>query len=258
MKQNTTRKRRGIWGKLSAEPVRARLSENEWNFFYKQRVSDAELAACRLWEYARESNSIRDMARIDPDWNPFYREPFPDPWQSLTTAQRRKLSLLASVQLRVSPFRVISAAVPWSGKQARQNWLVTPDGTQRIVNKDGVEVLCAEIDWQTCTDKQILQSFGEWVKANRPRDIGKPTKRGHDPDELQASLERLGIMRLMHCHSFDEIGEIVPAEWLDKEKYSTKAECLKERHKAIDDFHSLFPFLPNENPIPFEALPGAW
>jgi len=243
MKKNLTQgsnlnKLRGLGGKS----VRAKLSKDEWNFFDERKVSNHELAACCLWEYARESNSIRDMARIDPEWKPFYQKPFPDTWQSLNPALRRKLSVQAAAQLQVAPFRVINAEVPWTGKQSRHT---------RI-----------EINWTSYTDGEIASCFKAWVKANRPPDIAEPTKRGHKPRDWRASLERLGIMRLMHYHSFDEMTAIVDAvaavKSADREKYSVKSESMKERQKAIADFHCLFPFLRNENPLSLSLFPGGW
>jgi len=45
-----------------AKRVRVRLSENEWNFD-RDRVSDAELVACCLWEYARESAMLTKLRK---------------------------------------------------------------------------------------------------------------------------------------------------------------------------------------------------
>jgi len=58
-----------------AKRVRVRLSENEWNFD-RDRVSDTELVACCLWEYARESATLiklrqqcEDACRADGNAN---------------------------------------------------------------------------------------------------------------------------------------------------------------------------------------------
>jgi len=52
----------GRLGKLRAKTAHARISENEWDFD-NSRVDDAELLACCYWEYARESDSIRETVQ---------------------------------------------------------------------------------------------------------------------------------------------------------------------------------------------------
>ena len=44
---------------LGGNPVHAKISKEDWNFD-GPRVDDDELMTCCVWEYARESNSIRE------------------------------------------------------------------------------------------------------------------------------------------------------------------------------------------------------
>lgn len=124
----------------------------------------------------------------------------------------------------------------------------------------GVEWFICQINWRDFNNRDIGNCLRKWVKKNRPPAFPQPRGRGRGETDAdrRASLERLGIMRLMHHHTFDELTQIVPVEWLNRDKYNNKAECVKERKKAISDFHRLFPFLPEENPHSFEPLPGAW
>jgi hypothetical protein len=143
----------------------------------------------------------------------------------------------------------------WSGNIPR---------TQRpsFVYPSGLEVLLVEIEWRRFTNDQIVQCFRKWAKLHRPKDVKAPSGKGHKPRDWRASLERLGIMRLMNRYSFDDLQSIVqaaaPTKSADREKYSVKGGCKKEWQKALDDFHDLFPFLPDEEPKSCKPLPGCW
>jgi len=222
------------------------LSRYDWDF---DNVPDNELVACCYWEYARESSSVRDIAQIDPGWNVLYPKPFPKPWQSLAPALKRKLSMQAVLQLSVIPFRVISTRVPWSGKQARQTRMVLPGGEERIVNKDGVEVLLAEIDWGTYTDSQILESFGKWIETSRPPGVGKVDTRGMKTGKKRTRwwvmLKRLAIMRLLFHATLSEMHKKFP----EAEKRYQSADWYRERKNAKIHFHELTP-VPTTAEIP--------
>jgi hypothetical protein len=133
----------------------------------------------------------------------------------------------------------------------------------------GADHFIAQINWRDFTDNEIVASFEQWVKAkgNRPMPVTDEPKgvrglrggRGHDPQNWRASLERLGIMRLIHHHSFDELQAIVPVGWLNQEKYIEKSKCKKEGQKAIRDFRGLFNFLSSEEkPRSWEPRPNCW
>lgn len=137
-----------------------------------------------------------------------------------------------------------------------------------VRGEGGVDSFIAQVNWQDFTDEEIVAAFKQWVKDknNRPVPVTAQPKgvrgitggRGHDKGEWRASLARLGIMRLMHHYSFDEMFAALPVELADREKYCTKAGCKKERQKALDDFHELFPYLSDEKPASWEWLPGVW
>ncbi len=138
------------------------------------------------------------------------------------------------------------------------------------IDGTGFEWLCVGIDWGRYTDTEIIDSFTRWVRTKEGRPYGsepgnltgRRSDRGHKAGDWRASLQRLGIMRLMHRHSSDQIIEIVQAglcaKSADRVKYMVKTECERERLKALDDFHTLFPFLSTEHPQSREPLPAAW
>jgi hypothetical protein len=150
--------------------------------------------------------------------------------------------------------------------------LAEPPPSPIVRGGGGVDSFIGQVNWGDFNDKEIVAAFKQWLenKHNRPVPVTTQPKgvrgikagRGHDPDEWRASLERLGIMRLMHYCSFDEMIEIIqaalPVERADREKYSTKAGVKKERQKALDDFHELFPYLSDEKPASWGCLPGDW
>ena len=324
MKKNLTQgsnlnKLRGLGGKS----VRARISDDDWNF---APVDDSEFVACCYWEYARESNSIRQAVKTvktalanqgkphppsakHDEFNSAAEKAFgllqetgfggdnitfwtgfPKPWQQVDATQRKKWGQVRPENsvVKLPPFQVsgdlIIAAVLHrqakndhelraklyseiyddatdSAKSAELRKKLSATLTPPVVRgQGGVVSFIARINWGDFTDTEIKDAFCKWMDENhRPPEFPNPSKRGHSPEkELRASLERLGIVRLMHQHSFEELTAIVPAEWLDQEKFAVKSECVKERRKALADFHRLFPFLPEENPVSFEQLLGGW
>ncbi len=172
-----------------------------------------------------------------------------------TVMEQRKVALnpnsnpLSVSSIAMSTPLVIDAPVDWADDSNR-----LPGG---FVYPDGTEVSVVEIDWAHFTDKEIADA----IARSRPKEIPEPSSgrgRGDTYADWRAKLERLGIMRLMHHHSFDDLTKIVPVDWLDREKYSTKAKCKQEHKKALDDFHDLFPLQPDVKPQSFEPLMGNW
>jgi len=134
----------------------------------------------------------------------------------------------------------------------------------------GVDSFIGQINWRAFTDREITIAFKRWITSNRsipftsqPKGVrGMTGGRGRDPDEWRASLERLGIMRLMHRFSpadlADEVQDVLPTELADGEKYSSKVGNKKERQKALEDFYQLFPSLDNEKPKSWETVSDCW
>jgi hypothetical protein len=282
-----------------SKPISNALPAQEWCFSDKERVPAAELLVCRLWEYARESAFICDASQLmrsireatsfastlsphqrdllerlnqicaAPDMDPdryFRSPPFPMPWQTLDPALRAEWSK-AWVSRPYSnwtgePFYAIDSRLSWARFQGPDsNGDGTVPSSVRQVSADGVETMLVQIEWEKFTNKDIIAAFSSWLEANEPPGVARPpkSKQGHDPHDLRASLERLGIMRLIHRHSFDEMAKVVqaalPPKLADREKFSVKAEAAKERLKAANTFKSLFP-LGDDEPKSWEPGPG--
>jgi hypothetical protein len=237
-----------------------------------------------LWQSADPSKP----RYVPPDYLPIGNS-FPYPWQQLSKDERARRA--ESVDLKMKPYFAFSRgrlrdaqAIVRTVMEQRKvalNPKINPlavsliatsvplvtdapfewtDDNNRLpggfVYPGGTEVSVVEIDWAHFTDKEIADSIAQ----SRPKEIPEPSGRGRGDAiaDWRAKLERLGIMRLMHHHSFDDLTKIVPVEWLDREKYSSKAECKNEHKKALDDFHDLLPLQSDEKPVSFEPLTGNW
>lgn len=237
-----------------------------------------------LWQSADPSKP----RYVPPDYLPIGNS-FPCPWQQLSKDERARRA--ESVDLKMKPYFAFSRgrlrdaqAIVRTVMEQRKvalNPKIDPlavsliatsvplvtdvpfewtDDNNRLpggfVYPGGTEVSVVEIDWAHFTDKEIADSIAQ----SRPKEIPEPSGRGRGDTiaDWRAKLERLGIMRLMHHHSFDDLTKIVPVEWLDREKYSSKAECKNEHKKALDDFHDLLPLQSDEKPLSFEPLTGNW
>jgi hypothetical protein len=222
---------------------------------------------------------------------------FPEPWQLLPESERqgsgKNFKPEIPVPENIPAFRVtgdlfVAAVIHGEAERVQKAQLAiyqrlseidrgmaNPDEADKLRSKlaeplpspivrgiGGVDSVIAQINWCDFTDKKIKECFCEWVDNNRPAGFPEPSERGHKLKDWRASLERLGIMRLMHHRSFDEMTAIVqaalPPESADREKYTTKAGCKKERQKALEDFRELYPFLSDEKPRSWELVPGDW
>lgn len=109
-----------------------------------------------------------------------------------------------------------------------------------VIYGSGTENTVVRISWGMFTNEEIIQSFRKWVKANRPKDIriqdGKGRNKARD---WRVALERLAVMRLLHEFRLRDLPMACPKAW----KLYGKREWYKERKRAGETFHRLFPFL---------------
>jgi hypothetical protein len=295
------------------------LSELDWNF---DNVPDDELVACCYWEYARESEFLRELrkrcqkcqqsAGVDeallhadlqkvqsigypanfflhgffcppdgvlPDALPLkpgevYRltGSFPKPWQLLTKEEREYRAFIPPHGIvdfvQIVPFqrgifldaKDIVQTVTSQRRQrdqaneqtrrvnpgltdevlTRQGKLRFPDIRPSLIYERGTEHTVVQISWGLFTNEEIIQAFRQWVKANRPEDIRKPDGKGRNKTrDWRVALERLAIMRLLHEFRLRGLSTTCPKAW----SLYGKRECYKERKRAGEMFHRLFPFL---------------
>ncbi|MGB7747135.1 MAG: hypothetical protein WBN75_07600 [Verrucomicrobiia bacterium] len=129
-----------------------------------------------------------------------------------------------------------------------------PDIRPTVIYASGTEKTVVEINWGVFTNEEIIQAFRKWVKANRPQDIRVPNRKGRNKArDWRVALERLGMMRLLHRFRRREIEAKCPEAW----KLYGKREWYKERKRAGEMFHRLFPFLAkSERPLGWQTQGG--
>ena len=72
-----------------------------------------------------------------------------------------------------------------------------PDIQPSLFWEGGGEVTVVSIQWSDFTNEELIRYFRRWVKANRPKQLGKPDDRGHKVKDWRANLTRLAVMRLL-------------------------------------------------------------
>jgi hypothetical protein len=300
------------------------LIEFDWNF---DAVPDKALVACCYWEYARESEFLRELrkrcqkcqqsAGVDetllhadlqkvqsigypakfflhgffcppdgvlPDALPLkpgevhrLTGSFPKPWQLLTKEEREYRAFIPPRGIvdfvQIVPFqrglfldaKDIVEMVKSQRRQrdmanaearranprltdevlARLGKLQFPDIQPSVIYASGTENTVVQISWGLFTNEEIIQAFRQWVKANRPEDIPAPDGKGRNKArDWRVALERLAIMRLLHEFRLRDLSAECPKAW----RLYGKRECYKERKRAGEMFHRLFPFLSRSEP----------
>lgn len=136
---------------------------------------------------------------------------------------------------------------------AQHGKLKYPNIPAAVIYGSGTEYTVAQINWGVFSNEEIVQSFRQWVKANRPNDIQPPSGKGYKLNDWRVALERLGIMRLLHEFRLSEVRNACPTAW----KLYGKREWYKERKRAGEMFHQIFPFLAtSERPLNWPTRGG--
>jgi hypothetical protein len=219
-----------------------------------------------------------DPQRIDMQRDAFVTNSFPSPWQSLPANERdfRVRVLLGAGWYPATPF----ARADWLeareiAKQAEARWdkiigayhrvrAENPDTSEveltakgklqpyeeilpSLIGEDGREVAAVAINWARFTNDEIVGHFRKWVKANRPNSLRLRDDKGRNKTrDWRVALERLGMMRLLHQFRLRDLSAACPNAW----KLYGKREWYKERKRAGEMFHRLFPFLSkSERPL---------
>jgi hypothetical protein len=225
---------------------------------------------------------------------PNYRHPdappitgsFPQPWQSLSTAERNSRSYIRSDRTTIPlvPFErgrsvdvkdIVNSVTAQLRERdetneqvrrenpklteetlCRMGKLQFPDICPSVIYGSGWEETVVRINWSEFTNDEIATYFRPWVKANRPKNIMAPSGKGHKPKDWRANLTRLAVMRLLLQFSPFQIfsQNSFPAIWETKQFSGRKWEDITKWHDARREagklFRNLFPFLPlDEKPI---------
>jgi hypothetical protein len=227
------------------------LERVEWDF---DKVTEAEVKKCCIYEYARESDYIRTAYSRYGEALKWLPKSYPTPWQCLPLDEKQKF---LPAPLQQNPFSRLSwteasallSPIPTLPKNVSFVETNPPKvdlsqilGTENAILPSGQEIGLFCIDWSNCSDKKLKTSFMEFIEANRPKGIGKKHERGRPP--WKGGLDHLAMMRLLHHYTFDEITRLVPLDWGNQSKYSENSEALKEKMQADELFRKLFPWLP--------------
>lgn len=264
------------------------LRRSEWDF---SRVPSAELLVCCYYEYARESPTILDLfeGENDPrlplshnvrlrdalrEFAPFVtaayvtgKRRFAQPWQEKPDEDRRRVCATfvpppLHYDKKAPPLKR-SLLRPFDRETCLNELGLLGDGVQctSLDTETGYEELLVQIVWKEFTDAEIVESFAQWVKENRPTDpqtkqlVGRHSDKGHDLKDWRVRLDRLGLLRLRHHQTTeDAIQVLCKAFPPDKRpsKFMEPGEINREATKAVQDFRTLLPFLD-----PAE-LPRSW
>jgi len=214
---------------------------------------------------------------------------FPQPWQSLSAAERNSRSHVRSdrTSIPLVPFergRSLDAEDIVNSVKAqlrerdktneqvrRENPKLTeetlcrmgklqfPDILPSVIYGNGWEEMIVRINWSAFTNDEIATFFRSWVKANRPKSVTAPSGQGHKSKDGRANLARLGVMRLLSQFSALQIvsQDSLPKIWKTKQfsgcKWGDVTKWHDARREAGKLFRNLFPFLPlYEKPISWE------
>ena len=123
------------------------------------------------------------------------------------------------------------------------------------------------LDFTRFTDGEICEAMKHWLEAQRPKEWKVPKRvfptskqRGRKLSgkqlEYSTALNRLGLMRLLHWFTPQELRRDLPKAW---QKYQSKRDDFKrEVREAGKFFRRVFPFLPEKERPWSEARKGDW
>jgi hypothetical protein len=122
----------------------------------------------------------------------------------------------------------------------------------------GKTIAAFAVDFRRHSNATILKAFSAWLKENRPAECPELTRAGKKRADLRFDLKCLGVMRLLHWFTFDEINRALPEvsnsnqfqgnKWLDANKW------YDARRHTMKTYHEIFPFLnKNEEPLNYQT-----
>ena len=181
---------------------------------------------------------------------------FPQPWQTLTAAERTHRSRLATEGKRFP----LVAFQPGSGGQAQIlfDHTKTP-AAQADAGPVRQESTVLIFDWSACTNAELVRCFRRWVNENRPLHQTVPSQKGHKLVDWRTNLTRLAVLRLLARFTVRQLvaenafPEIWQAQQFTGRKWEDVTKWHNARREAGNVFQKLFPFLPpNELPLAWQ------
>lgn len=254
------------------------VSSKEWNF---SSVLRSEAKACLLWEIARESVYIHNLAfhwdeviARQPSAPLTYLWPFLNrgstgfptkPWLAFSSKERKSLSR----HLMVTELVVIRGTEMAEKMLTQQpnvelpvtfdpeeepNFSPTTEVSTLEDRRDSLYVVIQPRVWREYTNKQIALAVDEAIRAGRPRGIAEPKPtRGQRNDACIAALRWVAAMRLRHNYSMPEVldaarPDIEESFFYDESgmRWGEERAFREARDQATAKMHECFPFLPEE------------
>jgi len=250
-----------------------------WEFDSVKESND--IRACLLWEYARESKTLRE---IEYHWEepliqdlplakrrqlfPF-RHPelfhFPDtPWQGLKIEVKKQIyrhfhaapvvALQSVEMMEMEIDRIKSKFIEMIDAEAeskRSGMTETEIKQIEMRRKKGAKnYVFIEIDpetWSHFSNNDILAGIESKLSKIRPKDIPNPGKMraGKKNIDKKAALLWLGAMRLRHCYQFKDAIDLAQNQLSERDWADTV--CWDDAcSNASRKLKELFPFLPHD------------
>ncbi len=252
-----------------------KLSENEWNFGPLVHPSPtphqrAELSAATVYEYARESASIRKLATEYADLPEDAKNDAEDqfsltPLRSGLSAKRGSPAL---IQLDVIPFW---NCILWPDFFPGTPWLKIPQSNRALrcrrfldehnesilrvhridrledwefITREArcimgvVELIPLRIVWAGNNDSDLLASFATLLKKYRPKDFPEPRGDASRANVESGLLKRLAVMRLLNKYSHATAYDLAADH--DYQIPAEPSNALKMRKQVRADLRRIF------------------
>lgn len=239
-----------------------KLRESEWDFrplIHKNPTQEQreQMRAAILYEYGRESDSIRRLASA-------YAEL---PGLKATASDLQNTKPEALFDFTLIPFW---NCIFWPGFFPEKAWLEIPpqERTQRVqtfvkwqqdtllkinecddlapyeIPKRGgrcfvgtEENLILRLNWASANNSEIVDAFASWVRASRPKKYPEPRGDASRENVTAALLTRLAVMRLLHSYPHSEALAVEDGRM---KMPMQQSKSLAMRRKAGKDFRRLF------------------
>ena len=239
------------------------LSESEWNFLplIHRNPTPAqrhELRVAIYYEYARESDSLRELARqyaalkgpktngadllyakpqalsdftLIPFWNCIlWPEFFPHtPWLEIPASERTK-RIQSHVKKRPQEHLL---RINESDQLAHYE---LPRRGGRCFLGTG-ENLILWLNWAEANNKEIVEVFAKWVRESRPKRYPEPRGDASRENVTAALLTRLAVMRLLHSRSHWDALALADGK---VKMPMQQSNALKMRQQVPADLHRIF------------------
>ncbi len=244
-------------------PIAGPLPESEWDFrslFHKHpnELQRYELRAAVVYEYARESATVRKLAerfsklprslREEFELSRWSKHPsftlklffftglpfshcmlwpkfFPKtPWLEIPISERgaavrRYIERTSATLFEIKDYEEVKE---W------KEWEVSNEETRRW-KASGIEYLPIAINWTAGSNDQIIAAFADWIRHNRPTGFPAPRSDASRENVTAAFLTRIAVMRLLHNYSHYDALELAERHGVKFPRPQSNALSMRQR-----------------------------